>query len=624
VGTVTAVVLATVPAADGGAAAALPWSDTTVLGRLLDQLEALDIQHVDVITRAEWEHTLDGAIGGAGISVRVHVSPSVSHDLSTVAEIARAGRGALVVVHGEIVTHREALAGLLVGPRIVTGTLARHGGVPPHLAPRTRSTRGRVMSASSPYHAAGRPNTSFLGVLKIGERDRPAAAEVAERLALLTAPPLPPGWEEELERKATRWRAALASSSPGRPGFDGGEKGGRATTEPEEASRGPDGDEPNDAELAAALSAEGEAEIARRLEALREDAVALLLVGLLRADVHVANSYLRALYWGRPLSREGARDTAEEIAGYDEDRVLLDSSVKGNDGFFTTFFVSPYSRYIARWAARRGLTPNQVTTLSMAIGVLAAAAFAIGNRPALVAGAVLLQVAFTADCVDGQLARYTRTFSNLGAWLDSVFDRAKEYLVFAGLAIGASRGFGEDVWLLAGAAMTLQTARHMADFSFGTTQHEAIAAERRPPLEEPGDGVALRSARPAPLPTSPPGANGDAGPAGVTAPTGPSPSPLLDAEPVTDIPPKPAPPLARRIVRGVARRAIGLSRALERWPWTRWAKKILVFPIGERFAVISLTAALFTPRTTFIVVLAWGGVATLYTLAGRSIRSLSR
>ena len=27
--------------------------------------------------------------------------------------------------------------------------------------------------------------------------------------------------------------------------------------------------------------------------------------------------------------------------------------MKANDGFFTTFFVSPYSKYIARWAARQ-------------------------------------------------------------------------------------------------------------------------------------------------------------------------------------------------------------------------------------------------------------------------------
>jgi hypothetical protein len=39
--------------------------------------------------------------------------------------------------------------------------------------------------------------------------------------------------------------------------------------------------------------------------------------------------------------------------------------------------------------------------------------------------------------------------------------------------------------------------------------------------------------------------------------------------------------------------------------------------------VISITAALFTPRTTFIVLLVWGGVAAAYTIAGRILRSLA-
>jgi len=606
IGIATAVVLATVPAAGDGPAAALPWGDATVLRRLLGQLEALAIHRAHVVTRAGWEHALAPSLVGLSLPVRVHVSPTVSDDLRTVAEIAGVGGGTVVVVHGEIVTHREALAGLLVGPRIVTGILSRHGGFPPHIAPRTRATRGRVMSAASPYHVAGRPNACLLGVLKVGERDRPALVEVAERLASLIEPPLPPGWQEELERKASRWRQSLADNGARALEVGDRQEAGRTPREPGEPEQAPRADETEAPAAGVVLSAAGESQVSERVSILREDVVSLLLVGMVRANVHVASSFLRALFWARPLSRAAVHDTADQIKGYDEDRVLLDSAVKANDGFFTTFFVSPYSRYIARWAAHRGLTPNQVTTISMAIGVLAAAAFATGSRPGLIAGAVLLQAAFTADCVDGQLARYTRTFSKVGAWLDSIFDRAKEYVVFAGLAIGASRGFGDDVWVLAVAAMTLQSVRHIADFSFGASEYQAIAAEQRPPLEVPGE----------------------VGLATVTVPTGPAPSPLLvepaAGVPAAGVPTEPAPPLARRIVAGVARRAIALSRALERRSPTRWLKKILVFPIGERFAVISVAAAVATPRTTFVLVLVWGAVATLYTLAGRSIRSLSR
>ena len=56
----------------------------------------------------------------------------------------------------------------------------------------------------------------------------------------------------------------------------------------------------------------------------------------------------------------------------------------------------------------------------------------------------------------------------------------------------------------------------------------------------------------------------------------------------------------------------------------RWVKKMAAFPIGERFAAISITAALFDARVTFIVLLSWGGFAVVYTLSGRVLRSIAR
>jgi hypothetical protein len=56
-------------------------------------------------------------------------------------------------------------------------------------------------------------------------------------------------------------------------------------------------------------------------------------------------------------------------------------------------------------------------------------------------------------------------------------------------------------------------------------------------------------------------------------------------------------------------------------PLLRWAKRILVLPIGERFALISITAAVTTPKTTFLWLLAWGGVAAAYMITGRLLRS---
>ena len=226
------------------------------------------------------------------------------------------------------------------------------------------------------------------------------------------------------------------------------------------------------------------------------------------------------------------------------DRARLDRAVKPDDSPFTTFLVSPWSKYIAWTAARRGLTPNQVTTVSLAVAVLAAGCFAVGQRPTYVVGAVLLQLSFGLDCADGQLARFTGRFSPLGGWLDAMFDRLKEYVVYAGLAVGAART-GDDVWLLAALALALQTVRHALDSAYAVTP-AAVRAKNE----------------------------------------------------------------------GAERRAAGGRR---RW---HWARKVAILPIGERWALISVLAALTSPRIVFVVLLAAGGLAAAYMLAAQVRHSL--
>ncbi|MFE2598647.1 DUF5941 domain-containing protein [Streptomyces sp. NPDC059396] len=252
-----------------------------------------------------------------------------------------------------------------------------------------------------------------------------------------------------------------------------------------------------------------------------------------------------------------AREEAESaLAAVDDEAVRLRSAVKARDGFFTTFCVSPYSRHLARWCARRGLTPNQVTTASLLTALIAAACAATGTRGGFVAAGVLLLLSFVLDCTDGQLARYSLQYSTLGAWLDATFDRAKEYAYYAGLALGAARG-GDDVWALALAAMVLQTCRHVVDFAFNEANADATAA----------------------------------------APGGKA---------VTGTP------------------TAALSTRLDSVGWTVWARRMIVLPIGERWAMIAVLTALTTPRTVFYALLIGCAFAACYTTAGRVLRSVTR
>ncbi|MFC0861213.1 CDP-alcohol phosphatidyltransferase family protein [Sphaerimonospora cavernae] len=333
----------------------------------------------------------------------------------------------------------------------------------------------------------------------------------------------------------------------------------------------------------AAVLAEAARELAdmAHLFGPEDDVVELLVLGLVRRGVRVSVRGRRDLFYRRIHTQRGAEEALGEMAGFNEDRARLDNAVKGADGFFTTFFVSTYSRFIARWAARRGLTPNQVTLISIFLGLLSAGAFATGTRWGAIAGAVLIYFAFVFDCVDGQVARYARKFGVLGAWLDATFDRFKEYAVFVGLAVGATVsgqfGDGEGIWTLALVALGLQSVKHLLDFSFGA------ANRRRPPV---------------PLPT-------------------------LELTVADDR------PLREALEERKAGRDSGIRNLLKLWTKAgkfrpvHWARKMIVFPIGERFAAIAITAAFFDPRVTFLTLVIWGGVATIYTLTGRILRSLA-
>ncbi|NEB93011.1 CDP-alcohol phosphatidyltransferase family protein, partial [Streptomyces bauhiniae] len=249
-----------------------------------------------------------------------------------------------------------------------------------------------------------------------------------------------------------------------------------------------------------------------------------------------------------PADPQARNEARQAVLAVDEEDVRLKSAVKSRDGFFTTFCISPYSRYLARWCARRGLTPNQVTTASLLTALIAAGCAATGTRPGFVAAGVLLIASFVLDCTDGQLARYSLQYSTLGAWLDATFDRAKEYAYYAGLALGAARG-GDDVWALALGAMILQTCRHVVDFSFNEANHDATAN---------------------------------------TSPTA------------------------------------ALSDKLDSVGWTVWVRRMIVLPIGERWAMIAVLTAVTTPRITFLVLLIGCALAAAYTTAGRVLRSLTR
>jgi phosphatidylglycerophosphate synthase len=120
--------------------------------------------------------------------------------------------------------------------------------------------------------------------------------------------------------------------------------------------------------------------------------------------------------------------------------------------------VSPQLRARVRSAAvpialalgRMGLTPNALTVLGFGISV--GAGFAASQQAWIGAG-LLVIFGGVFDLFDGALARATNRVSRLGAFLDSVFDRAGEAVLYLGIAWASLVSDFEIGALLAAVAM---------------------------------------------------------------------------------------------------------------------------------------------------------------------------
>jgi phosphatidylglycerophosphate synthase len=105
---------------------------------------------------------------------------------------------------------------------------------------------------------------------------------------------------------------------------------------------------------------------------------------------------------------------------------------------------------IALALGRLGLTPDALTLIGFAITVLGAALVALQHWTL---GGVVVLIGGIFDMFDGTLARATGRVSRWGAFLDSVFDRAGEAIVYLGIVLGAAVAEHTRVPVLATAAM---------------------------------------------------------------------------------------------------------------------------------------------------------------------------
>lgn len=110
---------------------------------------------------------------------------------------------------------------------------------------------------------------------------------------------------------------------------------------------------------------------------------------------------------------------------------------KPKDSIFSLLINRKISRvltfYMLKFFPR--ITPTQVNLLSLFFSLAGCALFIHPNYWWRLVGVVLLQLGFTLDCCDGEVARIKNAANQFGAWLDSILDRFKEFVMLLALTV---------------------------------------------------------------------------------------------------------------------------------------------------------------------------------------------
>lgn len=114
-----------------------------------------------------------------------------------------------------------------------------------------------------------------------------------------------------------------------------------------------------------------------------------------------------------------------------------------------------FGRRLVPFFVRLGVTAHQVTFLSLAAGLIGAAAFLRAGRTGMVFGAAGFLAANVLDECDGALSRATGTSSGFGSWLDTVAGCLIHMVFFGAMGLSFRRQFGQPEWAVLGGIAAL-------------------------------------------------------------------------------------------------------------------------------------------------------------------------
>lgn len=132
--------------------------------------------------------------------------------------------------------------------------------------------------------------------------------------------------------------------------------------------------------------------------------------------------------------------------------------------FTNVYLIHPISSWLVPHFIKLNITPNMVSVSGMMCGLLAGISYHYYQNPVFaLTGFILMFMWHVFDGADGQLARATQNFSEIGKVIDGICDYVTFISVYVGLALAMSVVYGTQIWYLvvfAGACHAIQSGAY--------------------------------------------------------------------------------------------------------------------------------------------------------------------
>jgi hypothetical protein len=145
----------------------------------------------------------------------------------------------------------------------------------------------------------------------------------------------------------------------------------------------------------------------------------------------------------------------------------------------------PLATLLVKIVYPTNITPNQLTSIALLMGIIGTVLFFIGTSTAFLIGAICLIIYDFFDCADGQLARLKGTGTLTGRIVDGFADYIVAVLTYLGIGFGFASNSNDPLfWWVLTVLAGISNALHSVAVDYYRNQFMDYALDRESLLDE--------------------------------------------------------------------------------------------------------------------------------------------